>query len=75
MPKKFEDDGIHASYEVDQTEEIIQKNINILKKEITIIAIAHRLNTIKKCDIIYKFENGRIVDQGKYHDLFPESRG
>jgi len=59
----------------DQTEEIIQKNINILKKEITIIAIAHRLNTIKKCDIIYKFENGRIVDQGKYHDLFPESRG
>ena len=53
-----------------ETEEIIQKNINHLKKDITIIVIAHRLNTVKNCDIIFKVNNGSIIDQGKYSELF-----
>ena len=53
-----------------ETEEIIQKNINHLKKDITIIVIAHRLNTVKNCDIIFKVNNGSIIDQSKYSELF-----
>jgi ABC-type bacteriocin/lantibiotic exporter with double-glycine peptidase domain len=45
-----------------QTEEIIMNKISNLKKNITIIIIAHRLNTVKNCDIIFKLEkNGSIV--------------
>ena len=35
--------------------------INSLSKDITIILIAHRLNTVKDCDIIFKFEKGQII--------------
>jgi len=35
--------------------------VNNIGKEITIIIIAHRLNTVKKCDIVFKLEKGRLV--------------
>jgi len=44
-----------------QTEETIIKELNNLRKDITIIMIAHRLNTLKDCDIIFKLENGKII--------------
>lgn len=51
------------------TEEAVINSIINLKNEITIIMIAHKLNTIKKCDNIYLFKNGKIVDEGKFRDL------
>lgn len=53
-----------------QTEKIIMDAINILKKKITIILIAHRLNTVKNCDIIYKLDDGRLVATGTFNELF-----
>ena len=44
--------------------------INKLSKNITIILIAHRLNTVKNCDIIFKFDKGQLVDQGSFNELF-----
>jgi ABC-type multidrug transport system fused ATPase/permease subunit len=35
-----------------------------LQKTKTIIIIAHRLSTLKNCNIIYKLESGKIVDFG-----------
>ena len=46
-----------------QTEKAVMDAINNLGKNITIILIAHRLNTVKNCDIIYKLENGKIVSK------------
>ena len=43
--------------------------INNLGKNITIVVIAHRLNTIKKCDKIYLLEKGKIIDEGSFEDL------
>ena len=40
-----------------------------LKNKMTIILVAHKLSTIKKCDNIYLFRNGKIVDEGNYRDL------
>ena len=41
------------------TEHAVMETLNGLKKEITIILIAHRLNTVKNCDNIFflKMEN------------------
>ena len=36
--------------------------INSFHGKKTMVIIAHRLNTIEKCDIIYKVENGKIAE-------------
>ena len=56
-----------------QTEEAVMDAVNNLSKDITIILIAHRLNTVKKCDIIFKLEKGKIVGQGTFDELINES--
>lgn len=53
-----------------QTEKEVMKAINNLNKKITIILIAHRLNTVKNCDIIYKLDKGQLISQGTYDELF-----
>jgi ABC-type multidrug transport system fused ATPase/permease subunit len=47
----------------DQTEQAVMDALENLDKNMTVILIAHRLNTIKNCDIIYRFENGKIVSK------------
>ena len=43
--------------------------VDNLGKEITIIIIAHRLNTVKRCDKIYQLEKGKIKNRGKFKEL------
>ena len=52
-----------------QTEKAVMDAVNNLSKNITIILIAHRINTLKKCDIIFEFEKGELVNQFSYNDL------
>ena len=40
---------------------------------ITIIAIAHRLRTIAKADVIFLVEGGKVVDQGRHEELVERS--
>ena len=47
------------------TESQILDELKIFKEK-TIISIAHRINTLKNCDMIYRFDNGRVVDQGNF---------
>jgi ABC-type multidrug transport system fused ATPase/permease subunit len=51
------------------TEKIVMDAINNLGKKITIILIAHRLNTVKKCDNIFLFEKGELVNSGTFENL------
>ena len=55
-----------------KTEEVIMQNIYEQKNK-TLIIIAHRLTTIKKCDLIYVFSEGKIVDEGTYNELLESS--
>ena len=48
------------------TEKAIMDAIYELSSHKTIILVAHRLNTVKKCDRIYLFENGRLIDSGSF---------
>jgi ATP-binding cassette, subfamily B, bacterial PglK len=45
-----------------QTEKLVMDAIKNISKDVTIIMIAHRLNTVKNCDIIYKLENGEVIN-------------
>jgi ABC-type multidrug transport system fused ATPase/permease subunit len=51
------------------SEKLIMKAIHDLSGQKTIILIAHRLNTVKSCDIIYLLSEGKILDEGSYNDL------
>ena len=47
------------------TESQILDELKIFHEK-TIISIAHRINTLKNCNTIYHFDNGKVVDQGDY---------
>jgi len=52
-----------------ETEKEINTAIEHLSKEITIVIIAHRITTLKECDRILKFEEGRVVGEYNYYEL------
>ncbi|MBW3466344.1 ABC transporter ATP-binding protein [Arthrospiribacter ruber] len=56
-----------------ETEKIIQKNIDQLKGQLTILIIAHRLSTIRTADKIILLKNGNIEAVGSYSELIVES--
>lgn len=37
--------------------------------EATVISIAHRLETLQRCDRILVFDQGRMIEEGRYEDL------
>ena len=45
------------------TEAAIIESINRLHGKKTLVIIAHRLQTIENCDIIYRVENGKITKE------------
>ena len=51
------------------TEKVIMDAIQEMSGQKTIVMIAHRLKTVKNCDIIYLMEQGKVVDQGTYQQL------
>ena len=53
-----------------QTEKAVIDAISNLRRNITIILIAHRLNTVKNCDVIFKLENGSLIEKGTFNELF-----
>ena len=57
-----------------ETEDKIQKAINLLTKNRTTLVIAHRLSTILNSDKIYVIDNGSVVDQGKHEELIKNSK-
>ena len=40
----------------------------------SIILIAHRLKTVKKCDKIFFIDKGRVADQGTYQELVENNK-
>ena len=47
-----------------------QRLVNNLREDNTIIIIAHRLNTVRKCDFIFELEKGTVINKGTFNDLF-----
>ena len=53
-----------------ESERTIQKNIDELRDNTTLILIAHRLSTVRNSDMIFVLEDGRVVEQGTYDYLY-----
>lgn len=57
------------------TEQVVMEAIHNLKyKNITTILIAHRLSTVKSCDLILLLENGKLIAQGTFNQLMQTNR-
>ncbi|PTB63261.1 P-loop containing nucleoside triphosphate hydrolase protein [Trichoderma citrinoviride] len=56
-----------------ESERLLQTGLEKASKGITVIAIAHRLNTIRKADRIYLIEAGRCVESGSHEELLKRS--
>ena len=52
-----------------QTEKAVMDAVNNLRKDITIILIAHRLNTVKRCDKVFFLDKGLIKNEGTFQEL------
>ncbi|WP_404451622.1 ABC transporter ATP-binding protein/permease [Virgibacillus necropolis] len=52
-----------------ETEAVIQRALDILKKGRTTLVIAHRLSTIQQADTIFVLDHGMIKEQGSHAQL------
>jgi len=51
------------------TERMVFTAIDNIARVKTLIIIAHRLTTVRKCDVVYVIDEGRIIAQGTYDEL------
>lgn len=56
-----------------RTEREITDVLHELRGSKTMIMIAHRLSTVRRCDTLFVMADGRLVDQGGYEDLVEKS--
>jgi ATP-binding cassette subfamily B (MDR/TAP) protein 1 len=56
-----------------ESERLLQDGLEKATKYMTVIAIAHRLYTIRKADVIFLIEDGRCVDRGTHSQLVQRS--
>ncbi len=52
-----------------ETEKLIQEALDRISVGKTVLTIAHRLSTIEHADVIFVFDQGRIVESGTHKEL------
>jgi ABC-type multidrug transport system fused ATPase/permease subunit len=52
-----------------ESEQVVQKALEVLMRGRTTLVVAHRFSTIVHADVIYVIDGGRLVEQGNHHDL------
>lgn len=55
------------------TEVDVMRSIRLLAQTHTIVVVAHRLSTVRECDLIYYIDEGGIRAQGTYDELLEKS--
>jgi ATP-binding cassette subfamily B protein len=55
------------------TEQSVMDAVAELDRELTILLIAHRLSTVRTCDVIVELGRGKVVAQGSYEQLLERS--
>lgn len=59
-----------ATSALDQdTERNVMSEVQDLARSKTIIMIAHRLSTVENCDVVYRLEEGHVVDRGTFDSV------
>jgi ATP-binding cassette subfamily C protein len=52
-----------------ESEAEIQKALDGLRGKVTVVLIAHRVNTIQNADVVFLLEEGKLIDQGTFQEL------
>jgi ATP-binding cassette, subfamily B, bacterial PglK len=55
------------------TERSVMDAIDGLSRDLTVLMIAHRLSTVRRCDTILELEQGRLIAQASYEQLLQSS--
>lgn len=58
-----------------ETEKQVQEAIDLVAKDSTSLMIAHRLSTVRNCDIIIALKHGVIQEQGSHEELLQRPNG
>lgn len=57
------------------TESAVLETLDVVGAGKTVLVIAHRLSTVRACDVIHVLDEGRIVASGRYDDLLEAHAG
>lgn len=57
-----------------KTEAAVMDAINAIGSVITVLMVAHRLSTLKACDVIYELEAGKIKRSGAYREIIQDTK-
>jgi ATP-binding cassette, subfamily B, bacterial HlyB/CyaB len=56
-----------------ESERVIQKNLNLIRKGRTVIFIAHRLSVMRNCDLVIVVDKGKVVESGSHATLMDQN--
>ncbi|KAI1743453.1 P-loop containing nucleoside triphosphate hydrolase protein [Xylaria scruposa] len=56
-----------------ESERLLQDGLEKATRGITVVAIAHRLHTIRRADVIFMIEDGQCVEKGSHEELMVRS--
>ncbi len=62
----FDEATLALDYE---SESIIMQNMDTIKRRRTMFIIAHRLSTVRNCDVIIALDKGKIIELGTHDEL------
>jgi ATP-binding cassette, subfamily B, bacterial PglK len=54
-------------------EQELMSTLESLRGELTIIVIAHRLRTVRHCDVIFELDAGKVLTSGTYSEVVQTS--
>ena len=69
LPKIMVFDEATSSLDIENENKILNE-IYENRDDKTLIIISHRNNTVKYCDLIYVLEDGKLIDQGSFKEIF-----
>ena len=57
-----------------ETESHLMSALKQYNSELTVIMVAHRLNTLSGCDRLYYMADGKVISSGTYQDMISSNR-
>jgi len=57
-----------------KSEDIINSALDQMRGEVTVVLIAHRLNTVQRSDVVFLIEEGQVSASGTFQQLVSENK-